>query len=184
MQVERIAVIGAGALGRRIALAAVTSGYPTVLEDVSDVRLESARDWIVEKLRPDFAAKAAGGQGPGADANLAIAHTVEEAIRKADLIFETLPDEMEMQIELFTVLDRFAKPNAIFVSTGHSSITALAEVTFCAERCIGVQFGEGIDETKTVTLTRGAETSDQTVEACAEVVRRFGKGVMVVDPGG
>jgi 3-hydroxyacyl-CoA dehydrogenase len=181
MRVERIAVIGAGALGQRIALAAVTSGYPTILEDVSEVRLEAARDWIVEKLRPGFAERATGGQGQSADANLEIAHTVEDAIREADLIIETLPDEMEMQIELFTVLDKFAKPNAIFASTGHISITELAEVTFCAERCIGIRFGEGIDETKTVTLTRGAETSDESVETCAEVVRRFGKGAMVVD---
>ena len=58
---------------------------------------------------------------------LSLAHTVEDAIRDADLIIETLPDEMEMQIELFTILDKFAKPNAIFASTGLLSIAELAE---------------------------------------------------------
>jgi 3-hydroxyacyl-CoA dehydrogenase len=180
MEVKTIAVIGAGLRGRSIALAAATTGYQAILEDVSDVRLEEAKLWIIENLRRSVAA--ASGSKPVRSAvvsNFTIAHTIEDAIRDADLIIETLPDEMELQIELFTILDKFAKPNAIFASTGHLSITELAEVTFCAERCIGMRFGEG--ETKTVTLTKTAQTSGESVAACSEVVRRFGNSVIVVD---
>lgn len=180
MEVKTIAVIGAGLRGRSIALAAATTGYQTILEDVCDARLEAAKAWIMENLRRSVAAASGGEPVQSAEvSNFTIANTIEDAIRDADLIIETLPDEMEMQIELFTILDKFAKPNAIFASTGHLSITELAEVTYCAERCVAMRFGDG--ETKTVTLAKTAQTSGESVAACSEVVRRFGKSVIVVD---
>jgi 3-hydroxybutyryl-CoA dehydrogenase len=112
---------------------------------------------------------------------LSFAHTVEQAIRDADLVMETLPDEMEMQVELFIILDRFAKPNAVLASTGSLSITELAEVTFCADRCIGMRFSKIVRETKVIELTKGAETSAETIAACTEVARRMGRDVVVLD---
>jgi len=117
-------------------------------------------------------------------ARLSFANAVEHAIRDADLIIETLPDEMEMQIELFTILDKFAKPNAVFASTGLLPITELAEVTFCADRCIGMGFPEDVGETKVIELIkliRGSETSSETVAACADFARRIGREVVVRD---
>jgi 3-hydroxyacyl-CoA dehydrogenase len=195
MKVKTIAVIGAGVLGRSIAFAAVRGGYRTIIEDVWDERLADAQGWVVSRVRLEMAdaSQVEQGQGVTADASLgepeqrgavssfAIAHTIEDAIRDADLIVETLPDEMEMQVELFTILDKFAKPQAIFASTGNLSVSELAEITFCEERCVGMRFGENAGETTTVTLIKGAKTSEESVEACAEVVRRFGKSVTVVE---
>ncbi len=186
MEVKTIAVIGADALGRGIASIAALSGYDTVLEDVSDERLAKAAARI-ERNHKSFVAGStpeARGRDAAAAARLSLAHTVEDAIRDADLIIETLPDEMEMQIELFTILDKFAKPNAIFASTGFLSITELAEITFCADRCIGMRFAEsaeGMGAIELIKLVKGAETSQETIAQCAEVARRMGREVVVLD---
>jgi 3-hydroxyacyl-CoA dehydrogenase len=186
VEVKTIAVIGADALGRGIASIAALSGYDTVLEDVSDERLAKAAARI-ERNHKSFVAGStpeARGRDAAAAARLSLAHTVEDAIRDADLIIETLPDEMEMQIELFTILDKFAKPNAIFASTGFLSITELAEITFCADRCIGMRFAEsaeGMGAIELIKLVKGAETSQETIAQCAEVARRMGREVVVLD---
>jgi 3-hydroxyacyl-CoA dehydrogenase len=185
VEVKTIAVIGADTVGCRIASIAALSGYDTVLEDVSNERLAKAAAWI-ERNHESFVA---GGtpEARGRDAaaaRLSLAHTVEDAIRDADLIIETLPDEMEMQIELFTILDKFAKPNAIFASTGFLSITELAEITFCADRCIGMRFlesAEGMKVVELIKLVRGSQTSLETIARCAEVARRMGREVVVLD---
>lgn len=183
MEVKTIAVIGADTVGCRIASIAARSGYDTVLEDVSDERLAKTAAWIE---RESFVA-GGGPEARGRDAaaaHLSLAHTVEDAIRDADLIIETLPDEMEMQIELFTILDKFAKPNAIFASTGFHSITELAEITFCADRCIGMRFlerAEGMGTVELIKLVKGSETSHETIARCAEVARRMGREVVVLD---
>jgi 3-hydroxybutyryl-CoA dehydrogenase len=185
MNVKTIAVIGANAIGRSIAYMAVLSGYQTILEDVSDARLQKAAAWIADSLESSVALRTIEATARvAALANLSTAHTVEDAIRGADLIIETLPDEMEMQIELFTILDKFAKPYAIFATTGLMSITELAEITFCADRCIGMRFPDSVVETKTVELVKGAETSNETVAACSDVARRMGGEAVVVDDAG
>jgi 3-hydroxybutyryl-CoA dehydrogenase len=181
--VKTIAVIGADIVGCRIASIAALSGYDTVLEDVSNERLAKAATWIE---RESFAAGGApdARERDAAAGRVSLAHTVEDAIRDADLIIETLPDEMEMQIELFTILDKFAKPNAIFASTGFLSITELAEITFCADRCIGMRFpesAEGMKVVRLIQLVKGSETSQETIARCAEVARRMGREVVVID---
>ncbi|MGA2429920.1 MAG: 3-hydroxyacyl-CoA dehydrogenase NAD-binding domain-containing protein [Candidatus Acidiferrum sp.] len=182
MEVKTIALIGAGVAGRGMAYLAALSGYRTILEDVSEARLGNAVAWVTQRLESAVGGDTVeGNAGKAASANLSTAHTVEDAIRDADLIIETLPDEMEMQIELFTILDKFAKPNAIFASTGFLSITELAEVTFCADRCIGIRFAGSPAESITMQLVRGLETSNETIVACSVVAGRLGKEVAVVN---
>jgi 3-hydroxyacyl-CoA dehydrogenase len=185
VEVKTIAVIGADPVGRGIASIAARSGYDTVLEDVSDERLAKAAAWIARNHQSFVAGGAPEARGrDAAAARLSLAHKVEDAIRDADLIIETLPDEMEMQIELFTILDKFAKPNAIFASTGFLSITELAEITFCADRCIGMRFpesAEGMEVVELIKLVKGSETSRETVARCADVARRMGREVVVLD---
>jgi 3-hydroxybutyryl-CoA dehydrogenase len=181
MDVKTIAVIGAGPVGRRVAYLALRGGYETVLEDVSGARLDQARTWIRQQLASANTVELADAREDDFEiARLLIAHTVQDAIREADLIVEAVPDDEEMKIELFTVLDKFAKPNAILASAGAMSITELAEMTFCVDRCVGIRLVElGVD-TKVMVLTRGLQTSDETVAACSKVAGRMGLDVDVV----
>jgi 3-hydroxyacyl-CoA dehydrogenase len=177
-----IAVIGADTVGRGIASIAALAEYRTILEDVSADRLEQAAAWITIILESRVAAGTAElAERHAAAARLSFAHTVGDAIRDADLIIETLPDEMEMQVELFTILDKFAKPNAVFASTGLLPITELAEVTFCADRCIGMRFRENVEKTNVIELIKGSETSSETIAVCTEFARRIGREVVVLD---
>jgi 3-hydroxybutyryl-CoA dehydrogenase len=186
MEVKTIAVIGAGMVGRRIAYAAALGGYKTIVEDVSPTMLDQAVAWIEEDLA---AALTRGGIGTSerdaALQTLSTANTVEEALRQADLIIETAAEEMETKIELFTIFDKFAKPDAIFASSSASlSITEMAEVTFRAERCIGMRFLDNDPEIGVLELVKGGETSEETIAICSEAGRRMGRRVMVVDESG
>ena len=167
-RIQTIAVIGAGRDGREIACAALCAGYRTILEDVSDLRLEQAVEWIASV-------------SADASSRLVLSRTVEGAIREADLIIEAVAEEMEIKIEMFTIFDKFAKPNASFASTSRLvSIADLAAMTFCPERCIGMRFGSFAGQVDTLELVRIPPTSEDTVAACREVFRRMGKEVTIV----
>jgi 3-hydroxybutyryl-CoA dehydrogenase len=178
MAVKTIAVIGANPLGRELAYTAALSGYKTILEDVSSDVLERAVDWIKQAIEQGVVADNIATPAAGAAMkHLSTADTVEEAIREADLIIDTTAEEMEIKIELFTLFDKFAKPNAIFATTAATlSISEMADVTFCADRCIGMRF----DGNGGLELVRGSATSEETLLACAEVGRSMRKRVVVV----
>jgi 3-hydroxyacyl-CoA dehydrogenase len=171
MDIETIAIIGAGDVGCEIARAALLAGYRTVLEDVWQPRLEQATA-ALSRLGREVCAR------------LVILSSVEAALREADLVIEALAEEMEMKIEMFTIFDKFAKPNAILASsTATLSIADLASVTFCPERCIGFRLAPGDAKETALELVHTPETSESTVAACREVGRRMGKEVTVVLEG-
>jgi 3-hydroxybutyryl-CoA dehydrogenase len=182
-EVTNIAVIGAGTMGRGIAYAAAFGGYSTVLEDISSQRLEESLAWIAKA----FAEGVARGKVDAAIRDRALplittANFVQDAIRDADLIIEAVPEEMEMKMELFTIFDKFSKPNAIFASnTSSLSISDMSELTVSRDRCVGMHFFNPVPKMKLIELVKTPFTSDDTVTTCTEVAARMGKEVVLVN---
>ena len=182
MEIKTIGVIGAGTTGRAIAYAAVLGGYRTVLEDVSFEMREQGAAYISQMLEDGVSrGKVTPQQKEKALANLSMARSVEDVCREADLLIETVPEEMEVKLEIFTIFDKFAKPGAILASnTSSLSITEMASITFRAEDCIGMHFLDPVPEAKLLEIVRALETSEATLQTCVEVGRRMGKEVVVI----
>ena len=182
MDVKTIAVIGAGTMGRGIAYAAAVGGYRTILEDVSPVMLGQGLASIGAALEDGAArGKLTPQQKEQALARVERASSVEEACREADLVIEAVPEEMELKLEIFTLLDKFAKPGAIFASnTSSLSITEMAAITCRPEKCVGMHFFNPVPKMKLLEVVRGLETSEDTLATCRDAGRRMGKEVVVV----
>ena len=182
MEVKTITVIGAATMGRGIACVAAQGGYRTVLEDVSASILEQALAWIQESLDEGVARrKLTGTQRDAAIGLIRTSRSVDESIREADMVIEATPEEMETKLEIFTLLDKFARPGAILASTTSSlSVSEIATITFRAEHCVGMRFFIPVPNSKLLEVVRALETSEETIFACTEVGRRMGKEVVVV----
>lgn len=182
MDVRTIAVIGAGAVGREIACVAAVSGFRTILEDMSAPRLEDAWAWIHKFLDEGVASgKLSVQQKSEGMADLSTARCVEDASRDADLVIEAAPDDVEMKIEIFTLLDKFAKPGSIFASTALSlPIAEIAAMTFRPEKCVGMRFSNHVPDGKLLEIVCVAQTSPDTIDSCRELGRRIGAEVAVV----
>jgi len=183
MNVKTIGVIGAGASGREIACASVLAGFRTVLEDVSPESLDQAVAYVYKSLEAGVCCtKLTPNQKTAANANLYTARNVEDACRQADLLIEALPEELELKLEIFTIFDKFARPGAILASnTSSFSIKDLAEMTFRRDNCVGLRLRHSAPNENLLEVIRAPETSDATVAACADVGRRMGKEVVVLD---
>jgi len=175
MRVDTIGVIGANPVGREIALAALLGGYRVVLEDVSSEMLEKGVAYVRQSLGERIARHELSPQeGESVLARFSTASRADEVSRVADVLIETVPDEMEVKLEIFTIFDKFAKPGAILASNTSLSITEIASITFRTEDCIGMRFANPGSKITRVELVRGADTSDATTAACAEMARRMG----------
>jgi len=183
MEVKTITVIGAGITGRGIAIAAARASYATILEDVSDTILGDAMCWIRGVLDDDVRrGKLEAAARDAAIARIATSKVVDEAIRDSDLIIEAVTDELEMKLELFTIFDKFAKPNAIFATAATAlSIGDFSDVVIFRERCIGMHFFDASDKKDHVEIIRAPETSKETIATCVAVVRRMHKTAVIAD---
>jgi 3-hydroxybutyryl-CoA dehydrogenase len=179
-EIETLAVIGAGRLGRDIACAAILAGYRTILEDILPASLRRAENEIRAFL--DQSIQSGRVSRPDAEAALArldYAGSVEEAARQADLVIEAVPDEMESKLEIFVLLDKIARPHTILATTTATlSVSEIASVTYRAEKILGLHFSDSALE-----LVRAAKTEEKTVAVCVEMGRRAGRETVVIEEG-
>ncbi len=156
MKIQDVAVIGAGPLGRRLATLISGAGFNTVLEDILPSNLRKAADSLTGDNPKDQV-----HQG-----NLRFAFSVEDAVRRADLIVDSVPDELESKLEIFSLLDRMSPPLAIFVTPTQSlSIADLASCTYRADRCVAVQFAsKDLLSREGVVLVSTTRTSSEVLD--------------------
>jgi 3-hydroxybutyryl-CoA dehydrogenase len=181
-EVETVAVIGAGIMGRGIAHAAAIGGYRTILEDLLPAALRRAENEIRANL--DKAVELGKVAAPDADAafrRLEYAGSVEEAAREADLVIEAVPEEMESKVEIFTLLDKICRPTTILASnTSSLSITEIASVTYRAKKCVGMHFFNPVHKMKLLEVVQALETDEDALSTAVEVGKRMGKEVVVI----
>ena len=161
----QVAIIGAGPLGRRLALLCAQSGLSVVLEDVMPSNLRHAE---MELARLDRGAE-----------NLTFAATIEAAVREADIAIDFVPDELESKLEIFSLLDRMAPPRTVLCTpTMALSITDLASCTYRAERCVGLRGDLGGGP---VEVVRSRFLDDSAAGVVVEFFRGIGLEAVVVE---
>ncbi|MDE3110366.1 MAG: 3-hydroxyacyl-CoA dehydrogenase family protein [Acidobacteriota bacterium] len=180
-----IGIIGAGAKGRQIAAYALLGRCRVILEDISQSRLAEARSYIAVALHAALAQekfpRQNGETGGGTLASLSTMESINDVARSADFLIEAAPEDEELQLEIFTLFDKFAKPEAVLASTAESiSIADLAEMTNCPERCVGLQFSEPTSLKRAMQIIRAPQTSERTLELCLRFGHTLGLQPVIV----
>ena len=183
MEVERVAVIGAGTMGRGIAHAAALGGFRVTLQDVDSGVLEGALEGIQKEMQKAVERdRIDEGEMRGGLERISPTESLEEAVKEADLVIEAVPEEMELKLEIFGRLDELCPERAVLATnTSTMSPTEIAAATNRPERCIAMHFFNPAHKMKLVELVRGLETADETVEAARDVAERMGKETVEVE---
>lgn len=165
-----VAVIGAGPLGRKLALAAARAGIRVLLEDVMPATLHHAEEY----LRQELNAAALGEE----TSRVGFVSSVEDAVREADMVIDCVPDELESKLEILWLLDRMSPPRTVIATpTTQMSIADLAACTYRPDRCVAiVADARGLSRgLATEIVLRGtSQTSPNTVALAEEFWRKLG----------
>ncbi|MFH9428250.1 3-hydroxyacyl-CoA dehydrogenase family protein [Streptomyces sp. NPDC017615] len=114
-----VAVLGAGTLGRRIALMFATRGGQTCIYDPSAEAGKQACAYVEEHVA-EVASRVEGG-APG---SVVATTDLAEALGGAWLVVEAVPERLELKRQVFADLDRLAEPDAILASNSSSYPTS------------------------------------------------------------
>lgn len=136
---ETIAVIGAGRVGRALARRAAVAGYRVVLEDLIPTSLDSARQEIRQTLNHAVDSGALDqALADEAFSRIECVTRIEDAARRTHIVMETGPDEQESKLEMFCLLDRICLPNTVIVSNCHA--LDLTDTATKADSIVGMYF--------------------------------------------
>jgi 3-hydroxybutyryl-CoA dehydrogenase len=178
MEVQKVAVVGAGQMGAGIAHVAAASGLAVVLADVSDDLVAKGRATIEKNLDREVAKGKRTADDKAASLGRLSAATTSDLgkLADADVVIEAIVEREETKKGLFAKLDGICKPGAILASnTSSISITRLAAATKRPDRFIGMHFMNPVPVMDLVEVIRGIATSNETAEAVEALARRMGK---------
>jgi 3-hydroxybutyryl-CoA dehydrogenase len=179
---ERVAIVGAGTMGRGIAQVAASAGFRVRLHDVSEALIRDGIAGIRSGL--DVAVGKSKLTPPERDAALsriAPAATLDDAAREADLVIEAVPESLDLKRDLFGRLDAAAPARAVLATnTSSLSIARIGAATRTPERVVGMHFFNPVPVMPLVEIVRCDATAGWVLDAVLEGARRMGKETIVV----
>jgi 3-hydroxybutyryl-CoA dehydrogenase len=176
MNVERIAVIGAGTMGNGIAQVCATSGLEVLMTDVSDAAVKRGVDAVAKNLDRLLAKQKITADVKKATLGRIGTTTRLDEAGGCDVMIEAATENVDLKLKIFADLDRIAKPSAILASnTSSISLTRIAAATTRPAQVIGMHFFNPVPVMPLVELIRALQTSDATVQAIRELTLKVGK---------
>ena len=184
-EINTVAVIGAGATGRRIAQMAALGGFRTIMVDILPSSLRQAKTELRDHLQQaQDLGRLSARDASAAHRRFELAESVPEAARQADLVIEAVPDELESKLEIFVLLDKIARPHTVLASTTHSlSVEEIASVTFRQPKIVGMRFvlSSNGSSCESLEIVRTLQTDEESVKACITVGQRMGLTTQVIN---
>lgn len=180
--IERVLVVGAGAMGSQVALVAALAGHRVALQDLSAEVLATAE----RQLRDRMARQVAKGRRTAEQVGEAFARlrlsTDLAAVADVDLVIEAVVEKVDVKRDLFAELDRLCPPRTVLASNSSSFVpSAMASATLRADRFCNLHFFNPALVMECVEVVRGPETSDDTFTEVLAYVERIGKKAVVLD---
>ena len=176
LNIQSVAVIGAGTMGSGIAHVFAKSGFSVTLCDVEQRFLDRA----LASIRTNLGREAAKGKLPEAEIEPALARisstTTMESLKGVELAVEAAPERLDLKSEVFRTLDRILPESAILATnTSSISITKLATLTRRPTQVIGMHFFNPVPVMSLVEVVRGMATSEATFTAVRDLSVKLGK---------
>ena len=177
LDVQRVAVIGAGVMGTGIAQVAARAGYQVELFDAAAGAVQKALERIGDSLaRAVEKGRCTGPEREDALRRLSEGASLEAAAAQADLVIEAAPEDLALKKDLFARLSRAAKADAILASnTSSLPITAIAAAAKGPERVVGLHFFNPAPVLPLVEVVRTELTDEAVYESAYSFAAALGK---------
>lgn len=181
--VQKVAIIGAGAMGHGIAQVFAMGGFQVKLVDVDgNVLVEASK-----KIRGNLQKGVNLGK---VDKELMekslhrISYIVDlpSAVQDVDLVVESVPENLALKQSVFQKCDEFCPPHTILATnTSTMSPGEIGSTTKRPQQVIAMHFFNPVHLMKLVEVIRSLDTSDKTLAVTLEVATKIGKETVIVN---
>lgn len=170
VEIEQIAVIGAGTMGGGIATLCLMAGYSVRLFDPETTALERAVTRVAKRVAEGEVAS-----------RLDTTSDLEVALEAADFVIEAAPERLDLKREIFAKAASLTPDHAVLATnTSQLSVTAIAAATDRPDRVIGMHWFNPPERMALIEIIRAVQTSEATLATTEEVSARCGKTSVVI----
>ncbi|MGN8186478.1 3-hydroxyacyl-CoA dehydrogenase [Burkholderia sp. 22088] len=178
---NRVGVVGAGAMGRGIAQVCAVAGCDVKLFDVTDGAVARA----ISAMRGDLMQSVEKGRIEQRDADAALQRIAAVAslaeMAACDLVVEAIVENLEIKQRLLQELESIVSSTCILASnTSSLSVTSIASGCAQPSRVAGWHFFNPVTRMRLVEVVQAPRTAPEARDALAELSRRIGHRPIVV----
>lgn len=181
MDIKKIGVLGAGAMGSGIAHIAALAGYQVVLGDMEMSFIEKAVAGMGKLMDKNIQKGKMTPEEKQAVLDRFTLTTNIEDFATVDYMIEAIIEDLDIKKATFAKLDQICQPGVIIASnTSSMSITVLASATRRPESFVGMHFFNPAQVMRLCEIIRGYKTNDETVKIASALAQSFGKTTVEV----
>lgn len=175
MDIKKIGVIGAGAMGTGIAQVAATSGFEVILNDVGEDFLQRSMK-IMDKSLSKLKEKGKIEEERYTILGRIKTTTTLAEVKEVDFIVEAVFEDFGVKKKIIEELDKLLPPEVILTSnTSSISITRLGALTGRPSKFMGMHFMNPVPLMILVELIKGIATSQETFDQVKALAEAMGK---------
>lgn len=184
--VKTVVVVGAGTMGRQIAMNTVLNGrahnYKVINCDSFEKAVEGAEAWAKEYLDGRVAkGRITEVERKQVASNLSFTTDVDAAAAQADLVIEAIIENLDAKRALFEKLGKLCKSDAILATNSSNLVSSkLADVTAHPERLLNIHYFNPALVMQLTEIVRGPHTAESTIEVAKTFAESTGKSPIVI----
>ena len=166
-----VTIAGAGTLGRRIAAVFAAGGTDVRIFDTSAEQREAGRDYIEQNVAE---VRQALDLHPDRTGRVEATDDLPGAVERAWLVVESVPERVDLKIEVFGELDRVAAPDAVLATNSSSLPSRLViDKVEHPERVLNMHYQQP-PELNAVELMSCGKTDPAVIDALMEKLPEYG----------
>lgn len=181
--INHILVIGSGAMGSQIGMAAALAGYQVSVQDIAQETLATAKEQLSARMQSSVAKGRIGAeQVDTALRKLSFVTDLDDAAVHADFVIEAATERLDIKQQIFARLGELAPAHAI-LATNSSTLgsSKVADASGRPEQVCNMHFFNPALVMKCVEVVRHERTSDLTIEVTMDLARRLGKEPVLIN---
>ena len=175
--INKIAVIGGGLMGRQIALCAAICGVDATVYDLKPEVLEAVDKWEKEYMAGRIAkGRMTEQQVAEAESRFHIVGDLKQAVEDVDCVIEAIIEVKDVKANLIKQLDGLIREDTIIATNSSYMVSSLfADCMEDPSRLCNMHFYNPALVMKFVEVVQGPHTSEQTAGAIYKLAKRMGK---------
>jgi 3-hydroxybutyryl-CoA dehydrogenase len=181
MEIKKIGVLGAGAMGNGIAQVCAQAGYTVVMRDIADEFVERGLKTIDGFLSKSVEKGKITEDDKKKTQDRITGTTKMADLKDVDFAIEAVLEDLELKKQVFQEMDGLTRPEVILATnTSSMSITEIGAATKRPDKVVGMHFFNPVPMMKLVEVIKGMDTSDETVAVTKELSEKLGKMPVIV----
>jgi 3-hydroxypropionate dehydrogenase (NADP+) len=175
--IKNVACVGSGLIGQGWATLFAAAGYAVTMQDLSDDKLKYAGEQVSLNLRLlEENGRLDNETAAGAYKRIRTTLSLAEAVKSADYVLESVPDNYTAKKRVFKAMDALAPGDTILASS--SSGLLMSEIQTAVtlpERCVLVHPFLPVHLLPLVEVVGGNQTAPETVDITCRLMKKIGK---------